>query len=79
MSNEKIYDRAGTEPELQELLGDPLIQAVMRRDGVTPAELCLVIRTGRLRLAIEDCSAMMPPDGSRDWCCLADAGAAHYS
>jgi hypothetical protein len=79
MSNEKIYDRAGTEPELHELLGDPLIHAVMRRDGVTPAALCLVIRTGRLRLAIPDCSAMIAPDGRRDWCCLEDAGALQYS
>jgi hypothetical protein len=79
MSNEKLYDSPGMEPELQELLGDPVIHAVMRRDGVTPAELCLVIRTGRLRLAIPDCSAMVPPDGRRDWCCLADSGAVPYS
>jgi hypothetical protein len=79
MSNEKFYDRAGTEPELRDVLGDPLIHAVMRRDGVTEAELCLVIRTGRLRLATSDGRrAMRPPDGRGDWGCLAKDGAAQY-
>jgi hypothetical protein len=50
MTIENPYDSAGTEPDLGELLADPVIHAVMRRDGVTLGDLCAVIRTGRDRL-----------------------------
>jgi hypothetical protein len=29
------YAEGGTEPSLEEMLGDPVVQAVMERDGVT--------------------------------------------
>jgi len=38
------------EPLLAELLADPLTQLVMRRDGVTTAELDSVVRQARLVL-----------------------------
>jgi hypothetical protein len=41
---------AGKEPPLAELLADPLIGLVMRRDGVSPAALRAVIATARHRL-----------------------------
>jgi len=42
---------AGREPTLAEMLADPLVALVMRRDGVSPAELRAVVATaqGRLR------------------------------
>jgi hypothetical protein len=41
---------AGIEPSLCEALADPLVHAVMRRDGVTRDELVAVIRAAQSRL-----------------------------
>jgi len=41
---------AGKEPSLGELLADPLIGLVMRRDGVSPAALRAVVATAQHRL-----------------------------
>jgi hypothetical protein len=41
---------AGEEPALTELLADPVVHAVMRRDGVTTRELCNHIAGARVRL-----------------------------
>ena len=38
------------EPVLVDLLADPLVHLVMRRDGVSMAELCNHIATARARL-----------------------------
>jgi hypothetical protein len=40
---------AGAEPALEELLADPVLHLVMRRDGVSPAELRAVIAAARAR------------------------------
>lgn len=42
---------AGTEPLLADVLADPLVQLVMRRDGVTPQALHRVIADARADLA----------------------------
>jgi hypothetical protein len=41
---------AGREPTLAEMLADPLVALVMRRDGVSPAELRSVVATAQTRL-----------------------------
>jgi hypothetical protein len=41
---------AGKEPALAELLADPLVGLVMRRDGVSPAALRAVVATAQDRL-----------------------------
>ena len=42
----ELYAERGVEPRLEELLADPLTEALMRRDGVNPASLReLIIRT----------------------------------
>lgn len=43
---------AGKEPALAELLADPLVHLVMRRDGVGMTELCNHIATARARLGL---------------------------
>jgi hypothetical protein len=41
---------AGIEPSLCDALADPLVHAVMRRDGVSRADLVAVIRAAQTRL-----------------------------
>jgi hypothetical protein len=41
---------AGQEPALTDLLADPVVHLVMRRDGVTMTELCNHIAAARRRL-----------------------------
>lgn len=43
MSIFRHWSRAGEEPALAEVLADPIVLALMRRDGVTLAEICRVI------------------------------------
>jgi hypothetical protein len=44
---EDPYVRAGVEPPLREVLRDPIVRAVMRGDGVEPAEVRRVLRVAR--------------------------------
>jgi hypothetical protein len=37
------YASAGPEPSLREMLADPIVHAVMRRDGITREELVAVV------------------------------------
>jgi hypothetical protein len=74
MSRRRSYDGAGDEPDLLDLLGDPVIHAVMRRDGITLAELCAVIQRGRQRLRLTDGFEVEPAEtspvaGWPDWRC----------
>ena len=41
---------AGQEPALADLLADPVVHLVMRRDGVSMKELCNHIASARMRL-----------------------------
>jgi len=43
----QMYAEAGVEPKLEELLSDPLTEALMRRDGVSAASLRQLISTTR--------------------------------
>ncbi len=71
MSIRRSYENAGEEPELLDLLSDPVTHAVMRRDGVTLADLCAVIRAGRHRLGAPGGTLILlpPPSGWSDWRC----------
>ena len=46
---------AGIEPSLAEVLADPLIHLIMRRDGVTPPELRAVVDAAKARLGAGRC------------------------
>jgi len=46
----EMYAEGGIEPKLEELLRDPLTEAVMRRDGVSVASLRELINSTRKRL-----------------------------
>ncbi len=46
------YAHAGVEPALVELFSDPIVRAVMRRDGVDDDALCRAIAIGRFRLGL---------------------------
>ncbi|MEA2754303.1 MAG: hypothetical protein QOJ54_592 [Aliidongia sp.] len=69
MTIEKPYDSAGIEPDLIDLLADPVTHAVMRRDGVTLGDLCAVIRTGRRRLGNSLDPVPIPGRGRPAWRC----------
>lgn len=44
--------READEPRLSEMLGDPIIKALMTRDGVSDADILAVITTARKRLGL---------------------------
>jgi hypothetical protein len=46
----RAWVEAGQEPALLDLLADPMVHAVMRRDGVSMTELCNHIAAARRRL-----------------------------
>lgn len=41
------YADGGIEPALEDILSDPLTEAVMRRDGVSPATLRSIVMSAR--------------------------------
>lgn len=45
-----VWREAGIEPLLNEVLGDPLVRQVMRRDGVTFGDLVGVIAQAQMKL-----------------------------
>ncbi len=51
------------EPSLHETLSDPVIQAVMDRDGVSQDELIQLILVARARLAIAEDAVILPFPG----------------
>lgn len=44
------YDEAGIEPSIAEVLAEPIVHAVMRRDSISEATLVGVIKEARKRL-----------------------------
>lgn len=44
------WDRGGQEPELGDMLADPVIELVMRRDGLTRDDVEAVMREARRRI-----------------------------
>jgi hypothetical protein len=59
MTSNRPWRKAGEEPDLAEVLADPLVHLVMRRDGVSLAQLQSVITHARaaLRAGICRCAA----------------------
>jgi hypothetical protein len=49
------WQGAGTEPALADVLADPEVHLVMRRDGVAPVELRAVIARARDALGVRLC------------------------
>lgn len=41
---------AGAEPDLADMLADPIVRLVMRRDGLCPADVMVEIQNARMRL-----------------------------
>jgi hypothetical protein len=54
------YERAGIEPAFHELLSDPVLQAVMNRDGVDADTLRAVVRAARVRLGLAAPCELVP-------------------
>jgi hypothetical protein len=52
---EPPWTRAGAEPSLAEILADPIVHLVMRRDGVAEIELRLVIAAAQARIGSRLC------------------------
>ncbi|HEY3918274.1 MAG TPA: hypothetical protein VGL83_10805 [Stellaceae bacterium] len=49
----RLWLEPGDEPALGDLLADPVLHLVMRRDGVSMTELCNHISQARLRLGLD--------------------------
>jgi len=58
LSERQPYGVAGIEPDLCEVLEDPLVHLVMRRDGVSPAALKTVILRARAKLGAGLCGCL---------------------
>lgn len=56
------YERAGIEPDFQELLADPILHAVMARDGITEETVRAVVRAAQIRLGLVTRCALVPWD-----------------
>jgi hypothetical protein len=59
MTSNRLWRKAGEEPDLAEVLADPLVHLVMRRDGISLAQLQSVIARARaaLRAGLCRCAA----------------------
>ena len=53
MTSNRVWRTAGEEPDLAEVLADPLVHLVMRRDGVSFAQRVRVI--AEARAALREC------------------------
>jgi len=42
--------KAGVEPELAELMNDPILKMVLKRDGISAETVCTAARTASQRL-----------------------------
>jgi hypothetical protein len=48
---ESVYARAGTEPPLEEVMSDPVIELIMRADRLQPAEVRRLLEAAQRQLA----------------------------
>ena len=64
MSKRGKWSEAGIEPRLDEVLADPLVRAVMRRDGVTSEELRNILEALRARRPEKDTEAKLGDEPS---------------
>ena len=53
MMSNRLWRKAGEDPDLAEILADPLVHLLMRRDGVSRAQLEAVI--AQARVALREC------------------------
>lgn len=44
------WERSGQEPRLEEMLADPMIELVMKRDGLTRDDLVALVQEARRRI-----------------------------
>lgn len=56
------YERAGIEPDFIELLSDPVLHAVMARDGISEDTLRAVVRAAQVRLGLVSPCELVPYD-----------------
>ena len=54
MTERALWGLAGFEPELEDMLSDPIVLALMSRDGVEPAELNAVLSDAAKRLDLPE-------------------------
>jgi hypothetical protein len=52
---ERRWSRGGTEPALAEIMADPIVHLVMRRDGVTESQLLRVVAVAQAVLRSRLC------------------------
>jgi hypothetical protein len=57
------YEDAGVEPAPEELLADPIVRALLERDGIDPAAVRSLLASIRERL--QDADVVTPPDQPR--------------
>ncbi len=50
MSNYSAWAKAGIEPDVEELLSDPLAEIVLSYNGLTPDDVRVVVRAYRARM-----------------------------
>lgn len=50
------FARAGHEPSLQDMLSDPVVHAVMRRDSLTTHDILTVMENARRSLRSGECT-----------------------
>jgi hypothetical protein len=55
MMSNRLWRNAGEEPDLADVLADPIVHLVMRRDGVSLAQLQSVIARARAALRVGLC------------------------
>jgi hypothetical protein len=61
------YEIAGIEPALHEMLADPVLLAVMNRDGVSPDMLRAVVRAAQVRLGLAAPCELVSDEESAAW------------
>ena len=52
MSPRENWARAGVEPSLADLMHDPIVHLIMRRDNVAPSDLLKVVARARAHLCV---------------------------
>lgn len=58
---------AGIEPALADVMNDPLVRLVMRRDSLTPDEVWAVVNAARRRLNRDRVGAGQPAEPTNDY------------
>ncbi len=71
---DEIYDRAGPEPRIEDMLADPIVRLTMERDRLTEHEVLAAVATARARLGDSWVLDSEPePEPPPAWQCCAGA------